>query len=286
MAEKDTNKGSDGQISLFDFIGKTKKLGATYSVADLNNAILLLKEAQYFAGMREKEEVAKRKEEERLKKEQEEKERQEEHVREVTCMDLPLDWNNVFDTDERTQGVHTDSIPDALIMSLTTLGFVDIEYISAITGADYKTVISALKGSIYQNPDTWGECFYKGWETADEYLSGNLMRKWKAAQKANKDYAGYFADNIAAIEKVLPPSVATEDIYVTLGSPWVPADIIDDFITHLFGEPPYPHNKKEWEDYLKTVHDPITGTWEIHEKGRFGHISGGTKEYRTGSVES
>lgn len=81
-------------------------------------------------------------------------------------------------------------------MSLSNLGKVDIEYISAVTGADYKSIISALKGSIYQNPDTWNECFYQGWETAEEYLSGNLMRKLKAAKKADEKWPGYFADNI------------------------------------------------------------------------------------------
>ena len=111
---------------------------------------------------------------------------QDKHVEEVTCMDLPLDWSNYFDTDERTKGIHIESIPDALVRCLTTLGEVDIEYISSVTGADYKTVICALKGAIYQNPDTWGECFFKGWETSEEYLSGNLMRKWQAARDANQ----------------------------------------------------------------------------------------------------
>ena len=131
-------------------------------------------------------------------------------------MDLPLDWENAFNQDVRTQGIHADSISDGLIYSLSNLGRVDIEYISSITGEDYKTIICALKGSIYQNPETWGECFYKGWETSEEYLSGNMMRKWKSAKDANKEYNGYFADNIRAIEKVLPPTVATKDIYVTL----------------------------------------------------------------------
>lgn len=62
------------------------------------------------------------------------------------------------------------------------------------------------------------------------------MRKWKAAKEADKEYDGYFADNVKAIEKVLPPTVATKDIYVTLGSPLVPTDIIDDFIEHLGGD--------------------------------------------------
>lgn len=194
----------------------------------------------------------------------------EEHIQEVTSMDLPMDWENVFNTDPRAQGIHTDSIPDALVICLTTLGKVDIEYISSITGAEYRTVIDTLKGSIFQNPDTWEECFYRGWETAEEYLSGNLMRKWNAAKTADREYHGYFAENVRAIEKVLPPAVTAEEIYVTLGSPWVPADVIDDFIYHLFG------SACAWERYpgcipdsWKTIHDEITGTWEIPEKSRY-----------------
>lgn len=91
-------------------------------------------------------------------------------------MDLPFDWENAFNQDVRTQGIHADSISDGLIFSLSNLGRVDIEYISSITGEVYKTIIGALKGSIYQNPETWGECFYKGWETSEEYLSGNGRR--------------------------------------------------------------------------------------------------------------
>ena len=49
-------------------------------------------------------------------------------------MELPLDWDNAFNMDSRTQGVHVESASDALIMSLTNLGRVDIEYMSSITG--------------------------------------------------------------------------------------------------------------------------------------------------------
>lgn len=204
-------------------------------------------------------------------------------------MDLPLDWDNIFNSDARTRGVHAESISDALIMSLNTLGKVDIEYISSVTGADYKTVISGLKGSIYQNPLTWNECFYQGWETAEEYLSGNLMRKWNAANEANKEYNGYFADNIKAIEKVLPPAVAAKDIYITLGSPWVPADIIDDFMIYLFGDPlkyfNYYNRAQIMEEY-RTIHDEITGTWEIPCKFRYNHSVGVSQTYGTERIEA
>ena len=193
------------------------------------------------------------------------------HIQEVTSMDLPMDWDNVFDTDERTRGVHTDNIPDALVMSLTTLGCVDIEYIASVTGADYKTVINTLKGSIFQNPDTWGECFFKGWETAEEYLSGNLRRKLETAIEANKEYKGFFNDNIFAIKKILPPIVASKDIYVTLGSPWVPADVIDDFIVHLFGEQTYyrSRDRKYLNFILSVTYDELTGMWVIPYKDRY-----------------
>lgn len=214
------------------------------------------------------------------------KRKKEAHIREVTCMDLPFDWENAFNQDVRTQGIHADSISDGLIFSLSNLGRVDIEYISSITGEDYKTIIGALKGSIYQNPETWGECFYKGWETSEEYLSGNMMRKWKAAKEADKEYDGYFADNVKAIEKVLPPTVATKDIYVTLGSPWVPADIIDDFIEHLLGDwRRYWYSIDNEEDF-NTKHDELTGTWEIPFKSRYNHDVKVTRTYGTDRINA
>ena len=215
------------------------------------------------------------------------------HVRKVTSMDIPMDWDNFFNSDERTRGVHTESISDALILSLTTLGKVDIEYISTVTGEDCKTVISSLKGAIYQNPQTWNECFYQGWETAEEYLSGNLMRKWKAAKAANAEYDGYFSENVKAIEKILPPMVATKDIYVTLGSPWVPVDVIDDFMLYLFGDPFQMYHyyytpaeeKRIREDY-KTLHDELTGTWEIPFKSRYNHSVKVRRTYGTDKLEA
>ena len=76
-------------------------------------------------------------------------------IREVTSMDLSLDCNNVFNTDIQTQSVYSDSIPDALIISLATLGKVNIEYISSVTGADYNSFISELIGFFYEFSFRW-----------------------------------------------------------------------------------------------------------------------------------
>ena len=131
----------------------------------------------------EKERIRQEREAERIRKQEEKERKAREHVESVTSMDLPLDWDNFYDTDDSTVGVEATSISDGLIKCLNNLGCVDIEYIASITKEDYKTVINALKGSIYQNPDTWGECFFMGWETKEEYVSGNIKAKLKKAKK-------------------------------------------------------------------------------------------------------
>ncbi len=215
-----------------------------------------------------------------LKKREEKK-----RAKEAATMDLPLDWSNAFESDSRAQGVHADTPADGLILSLANLGKVDIEYISSITGKTCKEVISSLKGAIYQNPLTWEECFYKGWESAEEYLSGNLLRKRKAAEKANRKYGGYFESNLKAIDRLLPPALSTDDIYITLGSPWVPADVIDDFMIHVFDREGrangYSFNRNGVYSAYKTLHDEQRGTWEIPYKSRYGYEVKVTSSYGT-----
>lgn len=216
----------------------------------------------------------------KIKKEVDE-ERDNAHISEVTSMDLPLDWNNAFSGDERAEGVLAGSASDGLILSVNNLGRVDIEYISEITRLKPKDVISELKGSIYQDPNVWGECFYKGWETADEYLSGRVRDKLKAAREANIKYKGYFSDNVNALEKIIPKEISANDIYVTLGTPWVPTDIIDEFIIYLLG---YCHLSDSQK--CKTQHDINNSLWKIPYKSRYkGKIKSSTT-YGTKSIEA
>lgn len=263
MAQKATATPTidSSQLSLFDdLLSELSKAESQFSSEQIAKAIDRLKKVQEAAKKRESQQKIQQLKEAAAQKAKEAERHKEQHIQKVTSMDLPMDWENLFAGDPRAEGVHADSIPDGLILSLANLGRVDIEYIASITGADLKTVILTLKGSIYQNPDTWNECFYAGWETAEEYLSGNMVQKWKAAKAANDKYKGYFADNVAAIERVLPPTLSAEDIYVTLGSPWVPEDIIDDFIRYIL---------KIKDTYNYTTHDPYTGSWEISCKSLY-----------------
>ena len=232
MLSNDHSSASD-KITVSDTL---KALGSdidSLSSKDISAIIALLETKQKEKEEQERQQRIEEKRTERIRREQEKKDREEEHIRTVTTMELPLDWENIYDDDEETKDIHVDSIGDGLIKCLNRFARVDIEYISAITGADYKTVIETLKGSIYQNPDTWGECFFKGWETAEEYLSGNILEKLRTAQKSNFTYHGYFADNVEALNSIAPSTLSAKEIYVTLGSPWVPVKYINDFANHL-----------------------------------------------------
>jgi len=293
IKDKGKNSGKDkkdksGQVDLFDVL--LSSMGGATS-EELARAISTLQGYQKAALEREENEK-KKLEEERLKKEA--AEREAEKAYDGGAMELPLDWDNVFEPiSGGSTGIHAENPSDGLILSLTNLGKVDIEYISEICGQDHKSVILALKGSIYQNPQKWEESLYKGWETADEYLSGNLIRKLDVALEANRRFKGYFDDNIRAIKSVLPDAVAPKDIYITLGSPWVPTDIIDDFIEHLFGvKLAWKFNEHyEWvsvpyRELYPVKHDELTGTWEIREKSRYGASVAVTQTWGTRRVHA
>ena len=115
-------------------------------------------------------------------------------------IELSLDWENTFSAGLYEDDTHTDSISDGLIMSLSNLARVDIEYISSVTGEDMKDIICALKGAIFQNPDSWEGCFYKGWETAEEYLSGYVVDKLAEAESFAKENSMYL-ENVKALKE-------------------------------------------------------------------------------------
>ncbi|MEW5709852.1 MAG: DEAD/DEAH box helicase family protein [Pseudomonadota bacterium] len=122
---------------------------------------------------------------------------------------------------------HAESPQDALVASLNERGGVDLAYMSQITGTDPQTLTRELKGLIYENPEG-------GWESADQYLTGNVKAKLAQA-KAAAERDPRFKENVEALEKVQPPDVDALDISVRLGSPWVPADVVEAFAEHLLG---------------------------------------------------
>lgn len=210
-----------------------------------------------------------------------------------SIIDLPLDASILTaqepgaDYDASGSGNTTDSdvmagsnsLSDAFIRCIRDTGSVDIERIAEYAGATLGEVICGLQGVIFQNPDTWDGEVCKGWEPADEYLSGNLREKLLRARVASKNYGGSFRENIRALEALLPPEMKAEDIYVTLGSPWLPEEIIDDFINHLIQ--PHSHHR-----YSGTKHDLETGSWELPNKYRLSKYIRNTSTFGTPRLDA
>lgn len=117
---------------------------------------------------------------------------------------------------------------DALVISLSESGRVDLERIAALLGVDEETAAQKLqegeKPLAYLDPET------KTWETRDAYLSGEVRRKLSAARFASMDL------NVRALEEVQPEPWGAENVTAILGSTWVPSDVYEGFIEHLTGE--------------------------------------------------
>lgn len=119
---KELNDTTLEQLSIADILNMSNDAGNILSSEEFGDAIDKLQKWQAQAKRRENAERQKREREEQERRAREEQERKDAHIRGVTCMDLPLEWENVFNSDMRTQGVHVESVSDALVLSLTTLG--------------------------------------------------------------------------------------------------------------------------------------------------------------------
>lgn len=165
-----------------------------------------------------------------------------------------VDFSNIFASNNSHKNIKAESISDGLVLSLSNRGKVDIPYICEICQKDKCEVLQELKGSIFQNPNTWKEQIDQGWETKEEYLSGNLRKKLVEAERADRNYPGVFSDNIEILQSTLRrhPGIPASDIFVTLGSPWLPTDVVEDFIKYLLHA--YP---------VRVSHDLNTGSWSV-----------------------
>ncbi|MBR3781362.1 MAG: hypothetical protein IKK63_09205 [Clostridia bacterium] len=169
----------------------------------------------------------------------------------------------------------------ALFMSLRKNMNVDISFISAVTGMTKDEVIKFLKGAIYQNPETWNNNIYEGWELASEYISGNLFEKHKAAQAASVLYPDLFSDNVKALESHMTMAVYFDDICLHPGIPFIPPEVIDRFIEHIFGKFISDPLFKGLKAQFLVKRDLITGSWEIPYKNRYSNCVSNFSTYGT-----
>lgn len=116
---------------------------------------------------------------------------------------------------------------DALLSSLNDVGHVDIGLIASRLGLTEADVIESLGTAIYEDPES-------GWQTADQYLSGNVKRKLDAAREAAKADKRY-ERNVTALEAVQPAPKNPSQINIGLGMNWVPGEVYAQFLRELSG---------------------------------------------------
>lgn len=142
-----------------------------------------------------------------------------------------------------------DNPSDALALSLSNTGAVDIDYMADLTGQKPADVVKALKGFIYKDPAA------DAYVTADEYLSGNVREKLETAELAAKTDPA-MRENIEALKKVQPVDLTPEEISVNLGTPWIPESDLRDFAQEMLGMP-------SWEQPLDIRFNKPAGTWLV-----------------------
>lgn len=113
-----------------------------------------------------------------------------------------------------------DSIQDALTISLGEYGAINLSYMEALTGKSEAQLIAELDGFIYEDVND-------GWVTKEEFLSGNVKKKYKEA--TNEEYK-------KALLAVFPKDIDAVDISVSLGASWVPKADMEEFITYISGD--------------------------------------------------
>lgn len=149
---------------------------------------------------------------------------------------------------------HVDSAGDALSVSLSEKGRVDLPYMKELSGKTSGELIETLQGIIFplpENPDQY--------VTADEYLSGNVREKLREAKMVAQEDTR-FNGNVAALEAAQPQDIPAAEISVRLGATWVPPEIVEQFVMETLQPPSYARGS------IRVRYSAITAEWRIEGK--------------------
>jgi N12 class adenine-specific DNA methylase len=134
-----------------------------------------------------------------------------------------------------------DTPSEALAVSISEKAGVDLDYMSQLCSKSTEYIIEDLKGVIFENPVTGS------YETADEYLSGNVRDKLEIA-KAYAETDEKYAINVQSLTEVQPEDLKPEEISARLGSTWIPTEYFEQFMYELLDTPKYARSDWTWRD--------------------------------------
>ena len=146
-----------------------------------------------------------------------------------------------------------DTAAEALALSIGEKARVDMAYMSQLTGKSEDDIIDELNGVIFLDP------VYGDWQTADEYLSGNVRQKLREAEKAAVDSPGYLP-NVEALRAAQPKDLDASEIEVRLGATWIDKKYIQQFMFELLEPPLYARRS------LEVNYSEFTAEWNISGK--------------------
>ena len=146
-----------------------------------------------------------------------------------------------------------DTAAEALALSIGEKACVDMAYMSRLTGKSEEDLIDELNGVIFLDP------VYGDWQTADEYLSGNVRQKLREAENAAVDSPGYLP-NVEALRAAQPKDLDASEIEVRLGATWIDKKYIQQFMFELLEPPLYARRS------LEVNYSEFTAEWNISGK--------------------
>ena len=166
-----------------------------------------------------------------------------------------------------------DTASEALAISMGEKAQVDMEYMCSLTGKTEQEIYQELKGVIFLNPMYgYGNSDEQKYLMADEYLSGNVRQKLAWARKSAEVYPEDYKINVEALEKVQPKDLTASEIFVQLGTTWLPEEIAQQFMYEFLDTPVY----ARWN--IKVHYSKLTGEWNVEGKS---YDRGNLKAYNT-----
>lgn len=155
---------------------------------------------------------------------------------------------------------HADTSIEAYGISIGEKAKIDMPFMCQLTGKSEEEIFADLNGVIFLNPDY--DENNKGvpkYLPTDEYLSGNVRRKFRQAREiAEND--DRFAANVDALEKVQPVDLKATEIEVHLGVTWLPIEIINKFMYETFNTSYYARGA------IKVHYNELANVWNIEHK--------------------
>ena len=160
-----------------------------------------------------------------------------------------------------------DTPSEALAVSIGERGKVDLPYMAELLGTpgDYGRITTELSGVIFKDPAADADDPEAGWQTADEYLSGNVRDKLRMAQLAAESRSE-FKVNVDALTKAQPKDLEASEIDVRLGATWLAPSIVQQFMMETF-QPPY---RIRYNNAITVRYSPYTSEWRISNKSATG----------------